>query len=216
VKIRTLQQLEDRLDSETGWRKRELTSVRFDAESARSRKLPTVLRGGVALLYAHWEGWIKRVAEHYVAFVIAQKLTYGELSDSFLALSLKARMDDFAHANRSTVNIAFAAFLRNDLDKQARFGSRRAIQTDSNLNSEILHRILMSLGIDSTPYDMHARLIDQQMLKRRNQIAHGEYLNLGLDDFLILHSKVTELLSRFTSDVLNGAAQGAFRTSRFD
>ena len=45
-------------------------------------------RAGVALLYAHWEGFTKEACQAYLEFVVKRKLKYGEMSDAFIITSV--------------------------------------------------------------------------------------------------------------------------------
>ncbi|RYF60728.1 MAG: hypothetical protein EOO27_04715, partial [Comamonadaceae bacterium] len=76
--IHTLSQLQDALDNELGWRKKEISAFRV-ASSINGREASFYIRAGVALLYAHWEGFIKNSSEHYLNFVQHQGHNYREL-----------------------------------------------------------------------------------------------------------------------------------------
>lgn len=212
MKIRAIGELEDAIDHETAWRKRELTTILFTAQHERASKRPTALRAGVALLYAHWEGWIKRVASMYIDFVAQQKLSYQELSEPFLGLALKHKMvTQLAETDTARMHVEFACFVREEMASRARFQSKGLVKTEANVSSSVLREIVTRLGLDFQPYEMQAKLIDQRMLKRRNNVAHGEYLDLDLDEFETLHVEVVEMLRRFTGDVLADAGRGAYR-----
>ena len=79
MKIRTENDLQDAIDSELAWRKRELSAVRSNIASARKFAKDTAIRAGIALLYAHWEGSIKNVAAYYLEYVATLKLPYRQL-----------------------------------------------------------------------------------------------------------------------------------------
>lgn len=61
MKIRTLEDLNDRLTADLVWRKIEIADLKalIENRSFSDSKHNTLLRGGVTLLYAHWEGYIK-------------------------------------------------------------------------------------------------------------------------------------------------------------
>ena len=78
MSIRTLEQLYDKLSDELTWRKKELTSLKLLSESsgiATDRQI-ALLRALVALLYAHWEGFIKNASSAYIEYVSFQRLRY--------------------------------------------------------------------------------------------------------------------------------------------
>ena len=55
MKIRTEDELQDVIDSEIAWRKKELSAVKANINTARNFAKNTALRAGITLLYAHWE-----------------------------------------------------------------------------------------------------------------------------------------------------------------
>lgn len=61
--LRTAEQLSDKLSEELVWRKKELSEVKSLIET----KFPpykhnALIRSGICLLYAHWEGFVKLAA----------------------------------------------------------------------------------------------------------------------------------------------------------
>ena len=81
--------------------------------------LVTALRAGIALLYAHWEGFIKNAAEHYLQYVALKKLTYQELNCGFVALAMKQRLDECVVTNKSTVYTEVVKFFLEGLSERA-------------------------------------------------------------------------------------------------
>ena len=103
MKIRTLTELQDAIDAEMGWRKRELSALRANINSARAFAKDTALRCGITLLYAHWEGAIKNIAYFYLLYVASQKVTYDRLKPNFLAITLKNDIEQFSVTNKTTL-----------------------------------------------------------------------------------------------------------------
>jgi hypothetical protein len=64
MKIRTLEHLNQRLTDDLIWRKREMSDLKslVKNRSFHYSQHIAVLRSGVTLLYAHWEGYIKTAA----------------------------------------------------------------------------------------------------------------------------------------------------------
>ena len=91
MKIKDLATLEEKIDNEMAWRKKELTSLKVDVESSKTKEKSEqsrAIRSGIAMLYAHWEGAIKSIAEYYLVYVSGLNLKYGELKNNFLAIAL--------------------------------------------------------------------------------------------------------------------------------
>jgi MAE_28990/MAE_18760-like HEPN len=77
--IRTLDDLEAALTEDLKWRLHEIEQWEQLARRARTHEQPGLLRGGIALLYAHWEGNIKAAARSYLEYVSRQGLKLGDL-----------------------------------------------------------------------------------------------------------------------------------------
>jgi len=94
MSIRRLEELNDQLSSELAWRKKELSVIKslIDTGSFSTSKKTALLRSGVTILYAHWEGFIKQAASIYLEFVSMQRLPYDKLSANFVALAMKSKL----------------------------------------------------------------------------------------------------------------------------
>jgi hypothetical protein len=210
VKLRSLTEFEDAVDRETAWRKRELTTLLFNVRDARQSKIQVALRGGLAMLYAHWEGWIKAIGEMYVSFVDQQGLKQSQMAAPILGIALKGRIAEVEAANAASLHTEFAEFvLSGGLETKAKL-SPKVIQTESNLSSRVLLDITTRLGVPFAPYELLAALIDERLVGARNSIAHGEYLELDEARYEDLHSKVTQMLDAFTTDVLVAARSRSY------
>lgn len=204
MKIKTREQLVDLLDAELGWRKKELTFIKSNAVS-NSANYKTYLRSGILLLYAHWEGFIKNSCEFYLSYVKYQKLEYIELKENFIALGLKYNLSEFEQTNKSTIHCKIVEFLLNQLNERANIPNENIIKTGSNLNSTILREILTSIGIDFSDYELKSNLIDSILLKNRNSIAHGQYVELDDIEFTNLHSEILWIMDDIKTKLTNAA-----------
>ncbi len=213
--IRTLEQLSDSLAADLIWRKKELTDLKSLIENARSSssKEKTLLRSGITILYAHWEGFIKTAASSYLEYIAMQRLRYDELSSNFVALALKNKLSQADQTNKATVFTEAIDFIRSQLDERSSVPYRDIVQTGSNLSSSIFREITCILGLDYSFYETKQILIDEKLLARRNNIAHGNYLSLDKDDYLELHSQVINLMNTFSNQIENCAACENYRCS---
>lgn len=209
ARIRSVEALDDAISAEIAWRKQELTTaLRLIQQSAGNARTANI-RSGVLILYAHWEGWVKGVAQLYIRYVNAQRYSYESLSEAFLGNALKARFTAIDEATVSLVHNEFASFIRSGLSGRAAL-SESLIRTESNLSSNIFFDILDRLGLMRRErYSLRANMIDQELVHRRNTIAHGQHLELGLEDFQVLRANTMELLELFTDDVRNAASTDA-------
>lgn len=91
---KTLNELQDALDEGLSWRRIELFALtaeieRHDKQSATSPLARALARSGLAMLYAHWEGYTKEACQHYVDYVVARRPKIGELSDGFAITAMR-------------------------------------------------------------------------------------------------------------------------------
>lgn len=204
MRISTPEELEDKLNDDLAWRRKELSEIYNNIQRATSIALNTNLRIGVVMLYAHWEGFIKTICELYLIYVNQRRLNYSELRDNFVAIKLLSILDK----NDSTLseNCATLAikFIRESLGTRAFF--RSDIETKSNLNSEVFQDILKHIGLDYSKYVVKSKLIDERLLKNRNSIAHGNYLPLDINDYKILYDEITGIMIDIKTTISNNAA----------
>lgn len=213
MKIRTAEQLSDKLAEDLAWRKKELAAMKSLVESKTfSRQQHQVLlRSAVCILYAHWEGFIKLAANVYLDYVSNKKLTYQELSSNFLALAMKEKLKEAKETNKPSLYIPVCDFFRAELNQRCSL-PKDAISTASNLSSEVLEEITLLLGLDFSLYSTKKKLIDEKLLKTRNEIAHGGYLEaFDQDEYVELHPEVIGMLDRFRNQIENAGIQESFR-----
>ena len=83
MKINDLNKLEDKISSELSWRKKELSSLKLDIEASQNEsfdKQNRFIRMAISMLYAHWEGAIKSLAEKVFAKLEEQyKIPYKDV-----------------------------------------------------------------------------------------------------------------------------------------
>ncbi|MCD7102389.1 MAE_28990/MAE_18760 family HEPN-like nuclease [Pseudoclavibacter sp. 13-3] len=206
-KIHTLEELDDFITDETVWRKRELTIAKRNIERTTDAAQKANLRSGLLFLYGHWEGWVKNVSKLYIRYVNTQAPKYTDLSTAFLGNAIKTKLSGVEEASKAKKHNLFASFIHDGLAKRAKL-SEDLVQTDSNLSSTVFADIIERLGLPrQAKYASRSKLIDEELVDRRNTIAHGQFLEITSDDFSKLHSDVLELLELFTDDVRNAASQ---------
>lgn len=205
MKIRTKEELFDFLNNELAWRKKELSTLRSNVEKSNAKLEATAIRSGIVLLYAHWEGFLKRAAEAYLEYVINKKLKYRELSLNFVAISAKQKLNEFEQTDKATIHNQLIEFLFTCDEANVVISRENVIKTQSNLNSTVLKEMMTSIGLDFTQYDTKSKLIDEQLLKYRNNIAHGQYLALDSNDYINMHDEVRNMIENFKTDIENAA-----------
>lgn len=210
AKIRTLSQLQEELDREMAWRTKEISEFRL-ASKQRSAAQKHFIRAGIALIYAHWEGFIKASSDKYINYVANKGLKYSELSTCFCVISLKNRIDTISKSNSSDLNHGVYEYIVSSVESQAIIPGSYSVDTGSNLSSAVFRNIAKSIGIDDTPYASKFNFIDESLVHRRNKIAHGEYLDIDKQNFFDLVDQVRSIMKNFKTDIENAASLETFR-----
>jgi hypothetical protein len=210
-KLRTVNDLQDLLDMEFAWRLKEIADMKRAVRGSTGLSQDTLIRAGIPLFYAHWEGFVKATAEAYIRFVSLQRLRYSELTSAFVVFGVKRHLQSLAESRKAKVNIAAADFFATKFSERAQLSFASAIDTEANLSSGVFENIVLSVGISPTAYEARYNFIDTRLLDRRNRIAHGEYLDLDATSFRDLADGVIALLRDFKTDVETAASSGSYK-----
>ncbi|HPI40997.1 MAG TPA: MAE_28990/MAE_18760 family HEPN-like nuclease [Pseudobdellovibrionaceae bacterium] len=210
MKIRTKENFIDLIDKEIAWRKKELSFLKSNVKE-NSPNYKTHLRSAIVLLYAHWEGFVKNSCELYLSYVKTQKLNYNQLSENIIALSLKNNLRDFEQSNKSTIHCQVVDFLLNSLNQRANIPDNDTIKTGSNLTSSVLREILTSVGLDYKEYELKNNLIDSVLLKNRNSIAHGEFVELNELNYIELYLDILAIMDDIKNRLSNSVVLESFK-----
>ncbi|WP_318201403.1 MAE_28990/MAE_18760 family HEPN-like nuclease [Streptomyces sp. SCL15-4] len=211
MKIRTTEGLYDYISADLGWRKKELSVFKGQVERAEFGIRPALLRASIALLYAHWEGFVKNCAHAYLCYLASLRLSYVQLRPELAALAMRARLEEFETTNRSFIHATLIRDIREDASSRAKIPtSRDAVRTFSNLNYERLCDILCSVGCDFSRYASYEDLIDEQLLAARNRIAHGEEDYIRLTDWNDVRVEIVKMMDDISNQILNSATRKSY------
>ncbi len=116
---RTLEMLLENLDEDFSWRIKELNIIknkipRVKNSSVRDDEQDALIRAGITILYAHWEGFVKFAADCYLNYVSLRKLKHNELQSCFLALCLKNKINEL-ETNKFELQQVAVEFLLDEL-----------------------------------------------------------------------------------------------------
>jgi hypothetical protein len=215
MKLRTSAAIIDYLDGDLIWRKKELTQFKFllDASGGRLDRRDALLRAGLTLLYAHWEGFVKSAARGYLAFLAYQRLKYRELAPNFIALSARTLLRGASASDKIKLHLEVTEFFLHGLDAVCEIPVRDGITTRANLSFRVLKEILDTLGLDVRPYETKKTLIDEALLESRNTIAHGDYLAVTPDRWEELHREVIGMMGILRTAIGNAVVLSQYRAA---
>jgi hypothetical protein len=208
-KLRTASLLQDALDRDFAWRLKEIDDLRKEVRRAEATRQRSLMRAGVALLYAHWEGFIKKGADNYVNYLSCQGVPYRSLKHCFIAMGLRTHLSTIAETRKVQRSTDAIAFVLAELDKPARLPMQEAVTSESNLSSVVFENITGSIGLSAEKYKTKFHLIDESLLRQRNSIAHGEFLLVDQPAFDLLADETLLLLRWFKDDLENALAVNA-------
>lgn len=209
--MRTPDQFVATLERALGWRKKELTDLKFAVGLASGTRQGMLLRAAVCLLYAHWEGFIKDAATQYIRFVASQNLLLEDLAFHFVALGFRSDIIRARDSRSPTSHTALINAILNQQNQSFAPNWRDAVDTGSNLDSKYLAEILCLVGVDPADYLSKGHLLDERLLKNRNAIAHGRGIPIEVDDYDDLHEAVIALLDQFRDDLEQAAISSGYR-----
>ncbi len=209
MKIRTKDDLWSVLAKDLTWRKKELSAMKglITVRHENPMSKEALLRGSFALIYAHFEGYIKKASVSYVEFVRMQRLSYKDLSDHFFNISVKQKFHANYGSKKFSDFLPVTAFFRTEKNSTAKFNHKNVIDTASNISSLIFKEIIYTLGLDYSKFEGIEKLIDIKLLEKRNHIAHGEFLDVDIDDYLLVNTRILELLENFKTQIENQVSE---------
>ncbi|MDH4394626.1 MAG: MAE_28990/MAE_18760 family HEPN-like nuclease [Limnobacter sp.] len=212
-KVRTVNQLQEILDNEFSWRIKEIASLKIVVRTSTNLSKSTAVRAAIPLLYGHWEGFIKNASNYYLEFINGQSLKYKELKSCFIVFGVKQKINNLINSKSSDLSISTLEFLRDELNEKAKLKIDSAIRTEFNLSSKVFENIAKSIGLSTRAYEARYNLIDESLLRRRNLIAHGEYLDVDSNGFRELADEILQLLRSYKTDIENAVSLGDYKVS---
>lgn len=203
MKIQSVLGLTEFLENDLVWRKRELTAAKLLLPTLKKQQQEVMLRASICLLYAHWEGYIKKGATAYIDFVARKKLKYTELSVNFIGLALRKALKEAGLSRKARDHQEIVRLFLSNFTDEVAISSEDSIDAQSNLTFAVFENILDTLGVDYSKYATKSTMIDSQLVYRRNGIAHGERIAINLSDYEQLHNEVIALVEAFKTDIEN-------------
>lgn len=197
--------LQQNLNADLGWRIQELRFLKGKIPKQKGTDQTVLIRAGIPLLYAHWEGFVKYAAECYLQFVSLQGLRYNELNYCFIALCSRKSINELIKTNQFELQTEMIKNLLDGLEKRAYVPYNGIINTKSNLNFEVFRDICIIIGINYKQYETKKNAIDEELLTIRNKIAHGKDLSKDYEEFISIYEIVTTLMRNIKDDILNAA-----------
>ncbi len=196
----------DKLDKDLAWRKKEIYAYTKLLTYASEAEVPHLLRGGILLLYAHWEGYVREASNNYIDFINKIKMLTSEISFNFLALYVWKNTKD-NHSISSMIECVENIYSENIFS----INSKNIISTESDLKFSVLKKILQTLGLSSATFATKEKKLDSSLVERRHAIAHGRFLPIDAEQYLELANFTVGIMEEFRNLILDAIARSTYR-----
>jgi hypothetical protein len=210
----TEDEFSDQITQDRTWRLREISDLKSAVLRADQTLQTVLLRALVTICYAHWEGYVKFSAMKYMEFIARRKFQYSELNSQFLRNYFLPRLASLSVAKTSLKDrctlvdeILFSA------DKRFSKTNVDLINTKANLNYGVLSDICIVCGLDAEDFSDSETFLDVLLLKRRNEIAHGENTFVAVEDLNDIADRTISLMRSFGDAVENQIATKGYRVA---
>lgn len=210
--IRTKEDLIDKIGQDYIWRLREISEMKslIQEPSTSEIRKRVLCRSGIALLYAHWEGFVKKTGTYFLEYVAAQRHNISELKSNFITLLVRGKIDKASESNKYSAFDEVTRYIIDNQTTRAKIPTKNVIQTQSNLSTKALKEIMWCLGLDYGLYESKEKLIDSMLVGRRNHVAHGEAIEVGNDDFIDMADQVLGLMNTFKNLLENSCISESY------
>ena len=204
MKKKTIGDYFDEIDDEYVWRVAELRnfSMVIDKTKFQSGNKEVLLRAGITLIYAHWEGFIKSVCRIYLQYLNQQKCAPSKIIYNLLSYYAQQQTRSFPQTYNTSLFEQIVKTISNYNGKETiQFSTN--IETKSNLKYNIFDNIMWSLGLDNSEFILQKELIDLKLVDNRNSIAHGKFCRVDVSEYLEVYNKMTDLMRKIKNNIQN-------------
>ncbi|WP_299286756.1 MAE_28990/MAE_18760 family HEPN-like nuclease [uncultured Mucilaginibacter sp.] len=203
---RNTSELQDNLNNDFIFRRDELKTIKSLVDNNLKKPEGKVYaKNLIVFLYAHWEGFIKYSSECYLQFISHQNLRYRDLKYGLLAISNLQKISDYVESHVALKITAIKELLSN-MDQKAIIPYGYSIATYSKLNTETLQEICLIIGLDADKYSLKKGIIDEKLVRVRNEIAHGELKPINPEDSIDTYNLVFPIMEEFKNDIENSVS----------
>jgi len=204
--------LNDILDADLVWRRREITSIVNLAQRVSSADQAALIRAGIPMLYAHWEGFGRSCILRYLEHVSYKSIKFKDLRPSFLYLASIGSLSQIGKsASAHEIDLFTAIMLRAEAKNKDDF--RKRISTKSNLRSGVLRELLCACGLNEEHFISDESFIDTELCDARNEIAHGAGGGPTLKIFQSRRNRTFAIMTALQGLVVNAALNADYKVA---
>lgn len=207
MKIRTLDDLIDSIQTDMAWRAKEFIDLKLMVSSSKKHKKMVLIRASIPLLYSHWEGHVKHCSLVYINYINNIGIPYEKLNDNFLQLSLAEKFKEGFSIKKFSSQKKIHCYLTQPISENFRINEDIVINTESNLKFEVFSNILDQLGLSKDLFELKENFINSKLLKCRNAIAHGDRISFEEieETYIEVEGELLNMLNIFQNLIMNAA-----------
>ena len=215
AKKESIEKVQETLDEDSVWRKRELGTLKaiLQSEATRDHEQLLFCRASITLAYAHWEGFTKNGIRTVLKYVSDLEIKLADINDGLLAHSLHKKIQSSSKENSSAALTQLVRTIRKGSSENFLFNRKNF--NKQSLDEKVFRNLMTEIGIECdtilsampgvTDISIGARLV-----KRRNEIAHGERLDLEKIECIKILETVQVLIDVIKDNLIKYLESGAY------
>ncbi len=206
-----IKSLNKALNEQVEWRISEITSLKtipyMNNISDYNREI--LMRYSVPAFYALWEGYVVVSIQEYLNMINSLDLSYDEIHPKLIAHDIDMKHDLKNGRVNLKPRVDFCLEMRLYFSKNVNISTK--VPTKSNVSFKTVNHILDSLNLEILSKQKYEYPL-KQLIKYRNDIAHGEN-SLKVDDEIIfrLSSTIISCMDAFTDSIMDGVLKESYR-----
>ncbi|WP_454624008.1 MAE_28990/MAE_18760 family HEPN-like nuclease [Bradyrhizobium cenepequi] len=186
------------------WRVRELSDLKQVIRLSGSSYAPVARKAALALVYAHWEGYVVFVAAAYLTYIAKRKPLLSKLMPSLHAVSLTSHIQEWQRQRDSIgLRLKMVEVFRSMEGQQFRRVPHGAINAGGNLNFERFADICKIMMINAATIITDGEYLDSEIVGVRNRIAHGGNIVISDERLSKASDFVLSSMRSFRTDIEN-------------
>ncbi len=210
--VRTLDDLSRMLRDDLAWRRKENSFYRTLVRTSEAAKKQAILRGAIAVLYAHWEGFVKAASKAYLDYVRIRRLKHSELSIAFLGMALKLRLKGVKNLEHFDSHRDFADWLLREWTRRAILPRSEDVLGTSNLSVEVFKSFTVGLGLPyGHDFEQAEKPVIEALVMIRNELAHGNWRRIEEDEYEQFYVWTDRLMLLVCDNIENAAITSQYR-----
>jgi hypothetical protein len=214
TKVRSREECLSALQADSAWRKKEIALLKARLTGGAESELGPLLRCAVVMIYAHWEGFVKTACELYLTLINEMiERRSVDLSEHFSDLVMWKMFRQKGDHQFTKNPVPFLEVQEAWVGPTGELIPIDIVDTESNLSSKVLKRLTATIGIDYGRFATKEKLIDESLLKMRNQIAHGDRLAVKPEDYETIEREVRDLIDDFQQLIETCVQQEQYRAT---